>query len=494
MARTYRFGDSSRPGLLLGLSARQAIPLIGGVLWMAFAMQTAAPVAFVVAGPVVGLVVAFGRFRGAPLAEVGGPGARLWLARRAGRATWVRASLLGAGPGYEADLPAQLDGLELVEVAAPWLSRPVGIAAVRDRKAGTVTAVLRAQGRGFPLSSPGEQDGLLAAWGGALAPFARERAAVTRVCWHEWAHPVGADGHRQFLAEVGVADRHADAEVADYLSLVESQARSTVTHDVLLTVTVDQRRVRARRNVRSFDAAIEVLVDEIRLFSDRLATAGLVVDDPLSPAEVSTAVRLRSDPTRARQATTLAHSLAATTGREAIEWGPMATERTWGHVAVDGSLHRSFRVATWPLLPVAADWLGPLLSTAGATRTVTVVLEPVPTSKAARLADREVMSREADADMKERRGFRVSARDRKRMDDVRQRESELTEGHPEFRFVGLVDVAAPDLDTLEDACAAVEQAAAQSLVDLRPLEARHDLGWVANLPLGRNVTPARGLS
>lgn len=494
MAGTYRFGDASRPGLLLGLSMRQALPLIGGVLWMAFAMQTAVPFPLVIAGPVIGLVVAFGRFRGVPLAEVGVPGARLWVAQRAERARWVRASLLGAGPGYEADLPDQLEGLELVEVPAPWLGRPVGIAAIRDRRAGTVTAVLRAQGSGFPLSSPTEQDGLLAAWGAALAPFARERAAVSRVCWHEWAHPVGADGHQQFLTDLDIAQRKAEPEVADYLSLVETQARSTVTHDVLLTVTVDQRKVRARRNVRSFDAAVEVLVDEVRLFADRLATGGLVVDDPLSPAEVAAAVRLRSDPTRARQVTALAHSLAAATGREAIEWGPMVTERAWGHVAVDGSLHRSFRVATWPLLPVAADWLGPLLSTAGATRTVTVVLEPVPISKAARLADREVMSREADAEMKERRGFRVSARDRKRTEDVRQREAELTEGHPEFRFVGLVDVAAPDLDTLEDACAAVEQAAAQSLVDLRPLEARHDLGWVANLPLGRNVAPSRAVS
>ncbi len=121
----------------------------------------------------------------------------------------------------------------------------------------------------------------------------------------------------------------------------------------------------------------------------------------------------------------------------------MATEASWGHFAVDGSLHRCFRVASWPMLPVGADWLGPLIGTAGATRTVTVVMEPVPTSKAARLADREVMSREADADMKERRGFRVSAKDRKRMTDVMTRETELTEGHPEFRFVGLVDVDRP---------------------------------------------------
>jgi hypothetical protein len=58
----------------------------------------------------------------------------------------------------------------------------------------------------------------------------------------------------------------------------------------------------------------------------------------------------------------------------------------------------------------------------------------------------------------------------------------------------LIDVTAPNADALEDACAAIEQAAAQSLVDLRPLEARHDLGWVANLPLGRNIAPTRGFS
>lgn len=486
MANTYRFGDASRPGLLLGLAGRQAIPLIGGVLWMAFAMQTSVPVPFVVIGPVIAVVVAFGRFRGAPLAEVGLPGLRLWWARRTGKARWVRGSLVGAGPGYENDLPAPLVGLEVLEVPAPWVNRPVGIAVIRDRKAGTVTAVVRAQGRGFPLSSPTEQDGLLAAWEGALAPFARERSPVVRVCWQEWAHPVGAESHRQFLAELGVTER-SDPEALDYLSLIDVQGRSTVTHDVLLSVTVDQRRVRARRSTTAIDAAIETLVDEVRLFGDRLVTAGLSVDDPLSPAEVSTAVRVRSDPTRTRQITSISRSLAAATGRDAIEWGPMATEAAWGRVAVDGSLHRCFRVASWPMLPVGADWLGPLIATAGATRTVTVVMEPVPTSKAARLADREVMSREADADLKERRGFRVSARDRKRMTDVMAREQELTEGHPEFQFVGLVDVTAPDLDALDDAVAAIEQAAAQSLIDLRPLEARHDLGWVANLPLGRTI-------
>jgi hypothetical protein len=66
---------------------------------------------------------------------------------------------------------------------------------------------------------------------------------------------------------------------------------------------------------------------------------------------------------------------------------------------------------------------------------------------------------------------------------------ELSEGHAEFRFVGLVNVTASTLDDLDDDRTVIEQAAAQCLLDLRPLDARHDQGWVASLPLGRALTP-----
>jgi hypothetical protein len=97
------------------------------------------------------------------------------------------------------------------------------------------------------------------------------------------------------------------------------------------------------------------------------------------------------------------------------------------------------------------------------------------------------MAREADADMKTQKGFRVNARERKRLADVEARERELSQGHAEFQFVGIVDVTAADLDALDDTCADVEQVAAQCLLDLRPLDARHELGWVASLPVGRGL-------
>lgn len=165
----------------------------------------------------------------------------------------------------------------------------------------------------------------------------------------------------------------------------------------------------------------------------------------------------------------------------------MAVEANWFECRVDGSWHRSFAVAGWPMLPVTADWLGPLLTVDDATRTVTIVLEPVPLAAAAHDANRQLTSIEADHEQKERHGFRLTARERRRQADVESRERELAEGHPLFRHVGIVTVTAGSVDELDDACNRVEQAAAQSLVDLRPLAARQTEGWVASLPLGRSV-------
>lgn len=117
---------------------------------------------------------------------------------------------------------------------------------------------------------------------------------------------------------------------------------------------------------------------------------------------------------------------------------------------------------------------------------MTLVLEPVSIAKASLDANRHLTSIEADH---EQRSGTVSGsrRERRRQNDVESRERELAEGHPEFRFVGIVTVSAASEEALDDASADVEQAAAQSLIELRPLAARREQGWVASLPLGRSV-------
>ena len=90
---------------------------------------------------------------------------------------------------------------------------------------------------------------------------------------------------------------------------------------------------------------------------------------------------------------------------------------------VDGSLHRSYRMASMPMLPVAADWLGPLLVGQATTRTVTMVLEPVEAAKAAAAANRQLTSLEASDTDKAERKFRVTARERRRREDAEARDA-----------------------------------------------------------------------
>jgi len=481
----YRFSDSASVGVLLGMSLRQAVPLVAGVLWLTLCLMLQVPL-LGIAGPVVGAVVSFGRWRRAPLYEVAAPGARLLWRRWRNQDRWTRTSLLAAGPGLDDDLPDALVGLELMDISILWPPGEREVAVVSDHRSGCLSMVVEVEGAGFPVASLSEQDSMVASWGAAIAPLARAHCPVSRITWQEWSHPAGVAGHREFLAGVTASSPHQAAR-NDYELLLIDQAPITVAHEVLVTLTVDLRRVRRRRGVDHRQVAIDVLTDEVRQFCSRLSASGFAADAPMSAAALSTAVRLRSDPLHSAHVQTFGRSLAAATGRGCVEWGPMAVQPDWFGVRVDGSFHRSFRVATWPMLPVAADWLGPLLTVDGVTRTVSVVLEPVPLSQASSDANRQLTSIEADQMQKERHGFRLTARERRRHDDVETRERELAEGHPVFRHVGLVTVTAESEDTLEEASSRMEQAAAQSLLDLRPLGARQEEGWVASLPFGRSV-------
>lgn len=474
----YRFGDSARVGVLLGMPLRQVLPVVIGVLWLTAMLMAGLPLVGA-GGPVAGAAVSLGRWRRAPLYEVAVPGARLAVARARHRSAWSRASLLADNGGSE--LPSALRGLELR--AIPWAADGREAGVIYDRAASTVSLVIPVQGEGFPVASSSEQDVLVASWGAVLSPLARARCPVSRVTWQEWSHPSGVAAHDDYRHSVGRDRQHVGAN-SDYERLLSDVAPFTVAHEVLVTVTVDLRRIKSRRGSSTLELAVDELVEEVRQLLVRLETGGFTAGTPLAPADVATAVRRRSDPARTG---TVRHSLASAAGRAAAEWGPMAVEPGWFETRVDGSWHRTFRVAAWPMLPVAADWMGPLMTGDDAVRTVTVVFEPVSLAAAAQEANRHLTSIEADHEQKERHGFRLTARERRRQADVETRERELAEGHPLFRHVAFVTVTAGDLEALDEACNRVEQSAAQSLLDLRPLAARQAEGWVASLPLGRSV-------
>src|SRR6056297_2791381 len=91
----YHFGDGTRAGVMLGLTLRQAAPLVGGAVWLTLALMAGSP-ALGLGGLVVAGVISFGRWRGSPLYEVAVPGTRLSIRRLRSRETWTRRSLIGS--------------------------------------------------------------------------------------------------------------------------------------------------------------------------------------------------------------------------------------------------------------------------------------------------------------------------------------------------------------------------------------------------------------
>jgi hypothetical protein len=361
-----------------------------------------------------------------------------------------------------------------------------GFGVVRDRQGDTLSATVAVNGGAFALLERGDQERALARWGDVLAAFCGERRPVSRVRITEHAAPSGVGDHERFVAENG-ADPVTSAPRRVYDELLATAGPLAVAHEVLVTLTVDQRRVRARRGP-TLVAAIEALGEELRLLTSRLEGAGMNVGAPLSAPALARALRVRLDPTRAAGVLTDLRSLADLAGLDITRrYGPMASENAWTDVRVDGTFHRTYWVAEWPRLEVGPSWLEPLLLHPGGTRTFSVHYEPVAPTRSQRRIDRDTTRLAADEEQRSRAGFRIGARHRRVEAAVLERETELVAGYAELEFAGFLTVSAPDQDTLDRSCAEYEQAAGQAGLEVRALDARHDLGLVCSLPVARGV-------
>ena len=490
--RRYRFAAFRRTGLFGNVPPTLLITLAVGVIAGWLAVLSHAPLLVAIVPLLVCALVGFGRVGGRPIHELL-PRLAVWGWRRVlHRHRWRRPVPLIVDGVLPVSLPRALDGIELFEVDRPWMIAglpPGAVGVTRDRTVGTVTAVLPVSGDGqFALADPLTQDSKVDLWGLALAGFCREGGAVVRVTWKDWTSPSGIDEHLHDVKTRWADEADSDARQS-YLALIEDVAPTSVRHEVLIEVTVDPRLVRSRRRRpgHHVEAAVGVLLEEMRLFVSRLEHAGLEVGAPLDAASVVEATRVRSDPRLVDLLPMLSKSLATAAGKASADFGPLAVEEHWDHIRVDGAVHRTWWFARWPRREVPAGWLDQLLFGIPATRTVTVVFEPIAPSRSDRDIDKETVTRETNTDDRARRGFRIRAADRKASREVGLRETELNDGFSELAYVGLLTVTAQTLDELDDVSGIVEQTAAQSGIELHPLYARHAAGWVSSLPLGRTV-------
>jgi hypothetical protein len=345
---------------------------------------------------------------------------------------------------------------------------------VEDRREGTLTGVLSVAGGTFALADRAEQERRVAAWSSILAALAGEDQAIARLQWVERTVPDVAL-HRP--AGLGWPDERIP-ERSYRVLLRDEPAR--LRHELLVAVSVRApgghrpsggTHRRSGRSGRQ-QAAVSSLSRELAGLERRLFEAGLVVEGALSEAGLRHALRrgFEAGPMQGPP--------------PQVAW-PARLEVGWSRASVGGVLQRTYWIAEWPRSEVAADFLLPLLLPSDERRALSLVMAPVPASAAVRAAEHARTSSVADAELRARHGFALSARTRRQQEAVLQREAELAAGHAAFRFSGYLAVAAPDEAGLVRACARLEQAAALARLALRRLDGAQGEALALCLPVGR---------
>jgi hypothetical protein len=470
--RRYTFHPLERRGLLLGLDAAQILTLVAGLL-------TAVAAGRAVAGPSgVGLA--------ACLLAASAIGA-LWPTGGRPLATWVPVGLTwlirrGQGPVTS---PQPLDGsratagrhrrglapagLDLVRVA-PEPGQP-SLGVVRDRRYGTWAAVLPVQGRSFSLLDEEQQVQRLEAWRAVLASLARPGSPIRRIQWIERSAPGVIHSQPDRLGLPAPSDVAAERAQSSYAELISSLAATVRAQDVWIVLSVEGSRARSGGTGRPLDG----LKREIRLLQGQLRHADLRPADPLTLTDLHTTVACLH-----RRGRPNVHL-----GQDPSAW-PLASDEAWSSFRTDESWHATYWIAEWPRVEVSPDFLVPLL-VGGGRRTVSVIMAPVPPGRALREVRSARTADVADARLRDRAGFLPSARRELEADGVARRESELAEGHAEFRFSGYVTISALDRSELEAQCAEAEHAAQTAHLELRRLYGRQAEAFTWTLPLARGL-------
>ncbi len=486
--RRYMFGGLEPRGALGAVSPAQVTVLASSSI-AALVVFAARPEALSVLLVLVFLAVSIGaaflpvpgrRLPGRPLVEWLPVVLRFALREHGWRSATPTTS------GVELDLPPELADIEVLAVS--FHGREAG--AAKEVLDGTYCAVLSVGVPAFGLLDGVEQERRQEAWGAALSECGRDGSTVVRISWVERTVPSSGDDLGTFLRDERDATVPLEAAtVQSYLELLGGADDAVQRHELLVTVKIDPRRDRELVDAHGGgdDGATELLLAEVQQLADALSRAQLEVRGVLSPGALHRALRTGLDPFSTSHLERLEAHDEARDGVDGVGGMPIAREERWDHVRTDGSLHRTYWIAGWPRRPVGAGFLSPLLLQGSRVRTVAMVLEPLPASRAMRDAEAAVVDDESNRELRARHGFLTKQRTRRREESNTRREVELSVGHSEARFSGFISVHARDEDELRDACREVENRAARCHLELRPLYGQQPEALTFVLPLARGL-------
>lgn len=391
-------------------------------------------------------------------------------------------------------LPGELSAVEFQTFAVGH--EVEGVCVVKDRRAGTYTAVLALEGDTFALLESGDQARRIHAWGGMLTRLCGTDSAITRIHVLERTIPDSGDSLIRDWRRRGLSDNSWQAQA--YLELIEAVGPRGQRHETFLAVTLSpgkaSRRIRAAGG-RDLGAAT-VLFQELDKIAGDLRGAGISVLGWLPERALAYVLRTAFDPASTAMLDRRGGGAldraggdgGLPSGVDPRAAGPMRMESHWDHLRTDSAVHRTYWIMEWPRREVPAGFLSPLLLETNCRRAVSLVMEPIPPSRASRMIETRQTTATGEEAARRRIGRRITRRQQTEASDIDRRESELVNGYGLYRTVGFVTVSAADMAELELSCGEVESAAQRSNVELTTLVGEQDQGFLAAaLPLARGL-------
>ncbi|MDQ0375951.1 SCO6880 family protein [Cellulomonas humilata] len=473
-SRTVRFGRRSTRGVLLGLSAPRLAAVGFAFLVVVPAIYTAGLSGVAMTSPAWGLALAsaFVSVAGRRAVEWV-PVYGQWLVRRALHQDEYLVRVSRPRPAGTLALPGDAACLRV------YVDPVIGAAMVHDPYRHTLTAVARVRHPSFVLQAPADQDRRIAGWGRVLAT-ACASGRLARIQVLERTLPDSGTGVRAHWGAHGTGPDSWAGE--QYESLLADAAPTTERHETYLAVSLDMSRT--RRAIRAEGGGVRggaaVLRRELGTMTAALRAAEVAPEGWSGPDELAVMLRSAYDPT--------ARLDERSTGRDLAGAGPIGVQEHLDHLRTDAGLHVVYWISEWPRADVHPGFLSPLLLAAGVRRTMSIVAQPLTTAEAMRAVRKARVEYQTDAAHRERIGQLSDAGADQEWADVTQRERDLVAGHGDLRYAGFVVVTAPDLDALDAARAAVEQAAIQAGCETRLLLGQQAQAFAAAaLPLCRGI-------
>ncbi|GAC1383933.1 MAG: type VII secretion protein EccE [Marmoricola sp.] len=472
-----KFSRLSKRGVLLGLSGPQLVAVGIGAVVLVFSLYLGGGIVLAYVAPLLILCAA--------LAWVGVGGRKLvewlpifvrWMWRSSGGQLIYRRRILKPRPAGVLALPGDAARLR------QWVDVETGAVMVHDAHTATLTALVSVTHPAFVLLDPIEQERRVTSWSRVLATACRS-GRIASMQMMERTLPDSGKGLAEWWQRHGQHD--GSWASTTYGELIERAGPAGERHASTVSIALDMKN--ATRAIRAagggMRGAAAVLRQEMTTITAALRAADLAPSTWLEPGDLAVILRSAYDPEVAA-----ALERHGDLGRDLATAGPVAVTESWSHLRSDSAHHCVLWISEWPRSLVYPGFLSSVLLSSGVRRTFTLLYTPMRADHAARDIRKRKTEHVSDAAQRQRMGQIEDAQQDAEYHDVLRQEADLTAGHGVLRATGFITVSATTTEELEQAVAAIEQAAIQASCETRRLWGQQAQAFAtAALPLCRGV-------